>query len=101
MRLFQNYVRPEILAAANDPAGRPAGLSPAQARGGGLVAAADRIRVRRPGPGRVRPRNRKHVGSKRAMAWLNVLNERGMGRGAPSAAVMTASVTRHRDRDIA
>jgi hypothetical protein len=40
--VFQNYVRPETLAAANAPlVARQAGLHLAQAWGGGLVAAVD------------------------------------------------------------
>jgi Tn3 transposase DDE domain len=55
--VFQNYVRPETLAAANAPlVARQAGLPLAQAWGGGMVAAVDgmrsssRSRPRSPGP---------------------------------------------------
>lgn len=54
--VFQNYVRPETLAAANAPlVTRQADLPLAQAWGGGLVAAVDGMRFGRPRPGRVRP----------------------------------------------
>ena len=88
LRVTGDEAVPELRAARDPgrrerPAGRPAGLPLAQVWGGGLVAAADGMRVRRPGPGRVCPHNRKYFGSKRGMAWLNAINERGMGRGAP------------------
>ena len=77
MRLFQDYVRPEILAAANAPlVARQACRSPRRG-GGGLVAAADGMRVRGPGPGRVRPPDRKYFGSRRGMAWLNLYTSAG------------------------
>ncbi len=81
--VFQNYVRPETLAAANVPlVARQAGLPLAQAWGGGLVAAVDGMRFVVPVPAAfVRP-NRKYFGPKRGMTWLNAMNDRGMGRGA-------------------
>src|SRR5437773_9181947 len=88
LRVAGDEAVPE-LRAVRDPgrrerlAGRPAGLPLAQAWGGGLVAEADGMRVRRPGPGRVRPHNRKYFRSKRGMAWLNAIHERGMGRRPP------------------
>lgn len=53
--VFQNYVRPETLAAANAPlVARQAGLPLAQEWGGGLVAAVDGM-LRAPGlPARAR-----------------------------------------------
>ena len=49
--VFQNYVRPETLAAANAPlVARQAGLLLAQAWGGGLVAAVDGMRFVVPVP---------------------------------------------------
>jgi TnpA family transposase len=81
--VFQNYVRPETLAAAN-PAlvGRQAGLDLAQAWGGGLVAAVDGMRFVVPVPAVFARPNRKYFGSKRGMTWLNAMNDQGMGRGA-------------------
>ena len=53
--VFQNYVRPETLAAANAPlVARQAGLPLAQAWGGGLVATIDGMRFVVPVPARVR-----------------------------------------------
>ena len=50
-RVFQNYVRPETLAAANAPlVARQAGLLLARAWGGGLVAAVDGMRFVVPVP---------------------------------------------------
>jgi TnpA family transposase len=81
--VFQNYVRPETLAAANVPlVGRQAGLSLAQAWGGGMVAAVDGMRFVVPVPAAFARPNRKFFGSKRGMTWLNAINDRGMGRGA-------------------
>jgi hypothetical protein len=81
--VFQNYVRPETLAAANAPlVGRQAGLPLAQAWGGGLVAAVDGMRFVVPVPAAFARPNRKYFGSKRGMTWLNAMNDRGMGRGA-------------------
>ena len=81
--VFQNYFRPETLAAANAPlVARQAGLPLAQAWGGGLVAAVDGMRFVVPCPGRVRPPQPQVLGSKRGMTWLNAVNDRGMGRGA-------------------
>ena len=49
--VFQNYVRPETLAAANAPlVARQAGLPLAQAWGGGMVAAVDGMRFVVPVP---------------------------------------------------
>ncbi|GAA4062201.1 Tn3 family transposase [Actinomadura miaoliensis] len=54
--VFQNYFRPETLAPANVPlVARQAGLSLAQAWGGGMVAAVEGDAVRGPSLGRVRP----------------------------------------------
>jgi hypothetical protein len=54
--VFQNYVRPETLAAANAPlVARQAGLPLAQAWGRRHGRRGRRDAVRRPGPGRVRP----------------------------------------------
>ena len=81
--VFQNYVRPETLAAANAPlVARQAGLPLAQAWGGGLVAAVDGMRFVVPVPAAFARPNRKFFGSKRGMTWLNAINDRGMGRGA-------------------
>ena len=81
--VFQNYVRPETLAAANAPlVARQAGLLLAQARGGGLVAAVDGMRFVVPVPAAFARPNRKFFGSKRGMTWLNAINDHGMGRGA-------------------
>ena len=81
--VFQNYVRPETLAAANAPlVARQAGLPLAQAWGGGLVAAVDGMRFVVPVPAAFARPNRKYFGSKRGMTWLNAINDRGMGRGA-------------------
>ena len=81
--VFQNYVRPETLAAANAPlVARQAGLPLAQAWGGGLVAAVDGMRFVVPVPAAFARPNRKFFGSKRGMTWLNAMNDRGMGRGA-------------------
>jgi TnpA family transposase len=81
--VFQNYVRPETLAAANAPlVARQAGLPLAQAWGGGLVAAVDGMRFVVPVPAAFARPNRKYFGSKRGMTWLNAMNDRGMGRGA-------------------
>ena len=81
--VFQNYVRPETLAAANAPLVTcQAGLPLAQAWGGGLVAAVDGIRFVVPVPAAFARPNRKFFGSKRGMTWLNAINDRGMGRGA-------------------
>jgi len=81
--VFQNYVRPETLAAANAPlVARQAGLALAQAWGGGLVAAVDGMRFVVPVPAAFARPNRKYFGSKRGMTWLNAMNDRGMGRGA-------------------
>jgi TnpA family transposase len=81
--VFQNYVRPETLAAANAPlVARQAGLPLAQAWGGGLVAAVDGMRFVVPVPAAFARPNRKYFGSKRGMTWLNAVNDRGMGRGA-------------------
>jgi TnpA family transposase len=81
--VFQNYVRPETLAAANAPlVARQADLPLAQAWGGGLVAAVDGMRFVVPVPAAFARPNRKYFGSKRGMTWLNAVNDRGMGRGA-------------------
>jgi hypothetical protein len=81
--VFQNYVRPETLAAANAPlVARRADLPLAQAWGGGLVAAVDGMRFVVPVPAAFARPNRKYFGSKRGMTWLNAMNDRGMGRGA-------------------
>jgi TnpA family transposase len=81
--VFQNYFRPETLAPANAPlVARQAGLSLAQAWGGGLVAAVDGMRFVVPVPAVFARPNRKFFGSKRGMTWLNAMNDRGMGRGA-------------------
>jgi TnpA family transposase len=81
--VFQNYVRPETLAAANAPlVARQADLPLAQAWGGGLVAAVDGMRFVVPIPAAFARPNRKFFGSKRGMTWLNAINDRGMGRGA-------------------
>jgi TnpA family transposase len=81
--VFQNYVRPETLAAANTPlVARQAGLLLARAWGGGLVAAVDGMRFVVPVPAAFARPNRKFFGSKRGMTWLNAINDRGMGRGA-------------------
>jgi hypothetical protein len=81
--VFQNYVRPETLAAANAPlVARQARLPLAQAWGGGLVAAVDGMRFVVPVPAAFARPNRKYFGSKRGMTWLNAINDRGMGRGA-------------------
>jgi TnpA family transposase len=81
--VFQNYVRPETLAAANAPlVARQAGLPLAQAWGGGMVAAVDGMRFVVPVPAAFARPNRKYFGSKRGMTWLNAMNDRGMGRGA-------------------
>ena len=81
--VFQNYVRPETLAAANAPlVARQAGLPLAQAWGGGMVAAVDGMRFVVPVPAAFARPNRKYFGSKRGMTWLNAINDRGMGRGA-------------------
>ena len=81
--VFQNYVRPETLAAANAPlVARQAGLLLAQAWGGGLVAAVDGMRFVVPVPAAFARPNRKFFGSKRGMTWLNAINDHGMGRGA-------------------
>jgi TnpA family transposase/tellurite resistance protein len=81
--VYQNYFRPETLAAANAPlVARQAGLPLAQAWGGGLVAAVDGMRFVVPVPAAFARPNRKFFGSKRGMTWLNAMNDRGMGRGA-------------------
>ena len=81
--VFQNYVRPETLAAANAPlVARQAGLPLAQAWGGGLVAAVDGMRFVVPVPAAFARPNRKYFGSKRGMTWLNAVNDHRMGRGA-------------------
>jgi hypothetical protein len=81
--VYQNYVRPETLAAANAPlVARQADLLLAQAWGGGLVAAVDGMRFVAPVPAAFARPNRKYFGSKRGMTWLNAINDRGMGRGA-------------------
>jgi hypothetical protein len=81
--VFQNYVRPETLAAANAPlVGRQAHLPLAQAWGGGMVAAVDGMRFVVPVPAAFARPNRKYFGSKRGMTWLNAINDHGMGRGA-------------------
>jgi TnpA family transposase len=81
--VFQNYVRPETLAAANAPlVARQADLLLAQAWGGGLVAAVDGMRFVVPVPAAFARPSRKYFGSKRGMTWLNAMNDRGMGRGA-------------------
>ena len=81
--VFQNYVRPETLAAANAPlVARQAGLPLAQAWGGGMVAAVDGMRFVVPVPAAFARPNKKYFGSKRGMTWLNAMNDRGMGRGA-------------------
>jgi TnpA family transposase len=81
--VFQKYVRPETLAAANAPlVARQAGLPLAQAWGGGLVAAVDGMRFVVPVPAAFARPNRKYFGSKRGMTWLNAINDHGMGRGA-------------------
>ena len=81
--VYQNYVRPETLAAANAPlVDRQAGLPLAQAWGGGLVVAVDGMRFVVPVPAAFARPNRKYFGSKRGMTWLNAINDRGMGRGA-------------------
>jgi TnpA family transposase len=81
--VFQNYVRPETLAAANAPlVARQADLPLAQAWGGGMVAAVDGMRFVVPVPAAFARPNRKFFGSKRGMTWLNAVNDRGMGRGA-------------------
>jgi Domain of unknown function (DUF4158)/Tn3 transposase DDE domain len=78
--VFQNYVRPETLAAANAPlVARQAGLPLAQAWGGGMVAAVDGMRFVVPVPAAFARPNRKYFGSKRGMTWLNAINDRGMG----------------------
>jgi TnpA family transposase len=81
--VFQNYFRPETLAAADAPlVARQAGLPLAQAWGGGLVAAVDGMRFVVPVPAAFARPNRKYFGSKRGMTWLNAVNDQGMGRGA-------------------
>ena len=72
--VFQNYVRPETLAAANAPlVARQADLPLAQAWGGGLVAAVDGMRFVVPVPAAFARPNRKYFGSKRGMTWLNAI----------------------------
>jgi len=81
--VFQNYFRPETIAAANAPlVARQAGLSLAQSWGGGLVAAVDGMRFVVPVPAVFARPNRKFFGSKRGMTWLNAINDQGVGRGA-------------------
>ncbi|WP_440107909.1 Tn3 family transposase, partial [Streptosporangium sp. H16] len=81
--VYQNYFRPETLSLANVPlVDKPAGLSLAQAWGGGLVAAVDGMRFVVPVPAAFARPNRKYFGSKRGMTWLNAMNDRGMGCGA-------------------
>lgn len=81
--VFQNYFRPETLAPANAPlVARQAGLSLAQAWGGGLVAAVDGMRFIVPVPAAFARPNRTFFGSKRGMTWLNAMNDQGIGRGA-------------------
>jgi TnpA family transposase len=81
--IFQNYVRPETLAAANAPlVARQADLPLAQAWGGGMVAAVDGMRFVVPVPAAFARPNRKFFGSRRGMTWLNAINDRGIGRGA-------------------
>jgi len=81
--VFQNYVRPETLAPANAPlVARQATVDLARAWGGGLVAAVDGMHFVVPVPAAFARPNRKYFGSKRGMTWLNVINDRGMGRGA-------------------
>jgi hypothetical protein len=72
--VFQNYVRPETLAAANAPlVARQAGLLLARTWGGGLVAAVDGMRFVVPVPAAFARPNRKYFGSKRGMTWLNAI----------------------------
>jgi Tn3 transposase DDE domain len=82
--VFQNYVRPETLAAANAPlVARRTGLPLAQAWGGGLVAAVDGMRSVVPVPAAFAPgRTGSTSGPSGGMTWLNAMNDRGMGRGA-------------------
>ena len=81
--VYQNYVQPETLAAANAPlVARQTDLPLAQEWGGGLVAAVDGMRFVVPVPAAFARPNRKFFGSKRGMTWLNAINDRGMGRGA-------------------
>ena len=81
--VYQNYARPETLAAANAPlVARQADLPLAQAWGGGLVTAVDGMRFIVPVPAAFARPNRKFFGSKRGMTWLNAVNDLGMGRGA-------------------
>lgn len=81
--VFQTYVRPETLAAANAGlVARQADLLLAQVWGGGLVAAVDGMRFVVPVPAAFARPNRKYFGSKRGMTWLNAMNDHGMGRGA-------------------
>jgi TnpA family transposase len=69
--VFQNYVRPETLAAANAPlVARQADLPLTQAWGGGLVAAVDGMRFVVPVPAAFARPNRKYFGSKRGLAAL-------------------------------
>ena len=65
--VFQNYVRPETLAAANAPlVAWQAGLPLAQAWGGGLVAAVDGMRFIVPVPSAFARPNRKYFGPRGA-----------------------------------
>ena len=61
--VFQNYVRPETLAAANVPlVTRQAWPAARLGVGRRPGRRGRRDAVRRPGPGRVRPPNRKYSG---------------------------------------
>jgi len=80
--VFQNYFRPEALAAVNLPlVTHQASVALARAWGGGLVAAVDGMRFVVPVPAAFARPNRKFFGSKRGFTWLNVINDQGAGRG--------------------
>jgi TnpA family transposase len=76
----QNYLRAENYAAANTPLIEgQAGISLAQAWGGGLVAAVDGIRFVVPVRSIDARPNPKYFGRARGATWLNLINDQAVG----------------------
>ena len=79
----QNYLGTETYTPANVwLIAAQAGITLAQAWGGGLVAGIDGMRFIVPIPSIYARPNRKYFGSKRGVTWLNMVNDQGSGLAA-------------------
>lgn len=77
------YLSAETFSLANAPLiDAQAGISFAQALGGGMVAAIDGMRFVVPVPSVYARPNRKYFGPKRGVTWLNMINDQAAGTGA-------------------